>query len=836
MYATNGIGAGRVRQMFEQRRTGNERHGKGSPVGWDKSYPLDPVEAVNNEVRTPIYKQNVSRNNSYNKYSGNYGARNGAATNGTSIGKRGMSLDRVSKGRQSQNGYGYGQTTGLVRAQSQANITGNSSSEDSYTSARPYSGFGYNNGNTRSRKPSGGSVSGRYPNYEVSPDDSPPIQRRNGYQNGDRDYTRPLPPTYRRQGRSRVADPSPSRHSYHDSAYSSHSSHSSDNPAFSVIPSSTTLPRPPLSTQSSPAKTYSRQNSFSYDSNQKINSRTFRKQKSPMRNRSPSLSPSRSAENSDETDLATNDDYATRVASRTAEREREEERRRMQVEMRKREQELLARIKEQQKELDAVKAEKSKVEKQLSRQEREREEERRQMIEKQKNLEQERQRIDIEEKERRQFEERERRLQEEQERNERQDQERRDAHSKPHERVLRRDKASPAHLRGRRPPSLVSSDDNEDASQPISLQNSFTMPSPRLPKREIHQYKAQTPTFSRKLSPPALPQTPTTNRRVPNDDLQRRPSLRRNVSRNSEQPTQVSTLDRRSSFRKKESHIDDNANDSIKPQGNSSMHKKDAESTVKPTPIKIQRTPSIRRKLSQTKEAATKEVENKGLSLSRIRAPSREPSFDSEEKENHRNNRSKTTTYISSSNNNTVKIEIKDAKKTVPPSPAMKKKGPAGGSTPARRSVFAPKPRDDLTSCKHCQRNFAEDRIEKHEEICLKTSQKKRKTFDMTKARVKGTDAAGYVKNAAQLKAKEAKEQKKSDWRKKREDFINTLRAAKEAQRHLANGGSLKDLPPPPPSDTSDYIQCPHCTRRFSEAAAERHIPKCKDIKSNKKR
>jgi len=136
----------------------------------------------------------------------------------------------------------------------------------------------------------------RYPNYEVSPDESPPMQRRAGYQNGDRDYTRPLPPTYRRQGRSRVADPSPSRHSYHDSAYSSHSSHSSDNPAFSVIPpTTTTLPRPPLSTQSSPAKSYSRQNSFSYDTNQnqKINSRTFRKQKSPMRNRSPSLSPSR---------------------------------------------------------------------------------------------------------------------------------------------------------------------------------------------------------------------------------------------------------------------------------------------------------------------------------------------------------------------------------------------------------------------------------------------------------------------------------------------------------------------------------------------------------------
>merc|ERR1712106_101743 len=530
MYGANGMGGGRVRQMFEQRRGGNERHGKGSPVGWDKSYPLDPVEAVNSEVRTPIYKQNVTRNNSYNKYSGNYGPRTGAPANGTVIGKRGMSLDRVSRGRQSQHGYGYGQTTGLVRAQSQANITGNSSSEDSYTSARPYSGFGYNNGNTRSRKPSGGSVSGRYPNYEVSPDESPPMQRRAGYQNGDRDYTRPLPPTYRRQGRSRVADPSPSRHSYHDSAYSSHSS---DNPAFSVIPpTTTTLPRPPLSTQSSPAKSYSRQNSFSYDTNQnqKINSRTFRKQKSPMRNRSPSLSPSRSAENSDETDLATNDEYATRVASRTAEREREEERRRMQVEMRKREQELLARIKEQQKELDTVKAEKSKVEKQLSRQEREREEERHQMVEKQKNLEHERRRIDVEEKERRQFEERERRLQEEQERNDRHELERRDAQNKPHERVLRRDKASPAHLRGRRPPSLVSSDESEEDSPNPVLQTSFTSPSPRLPKREIHNIKTPTPTLTRKVSQGAMPPTPTTNRRVPNDDLQRRPSLRRNAS------------------------------------------------------------------------------------------------------------------------------------------------------------------------------------------------------------------------------------------------------------------------------------------------------------------
>ena len=80
-------------------------------------------------------------------------------------------------------------------------------------------------------------------------------------------------------------------------------------------------------------------------------------------------------------------------------------------------------------------------------------------------------------------------------------------------------------------------------------------------------------------------------------------------------------------------------------------------------------------------------------------------------------------------------------------------------STPARRSLFAPKPRDDLVACKNCGRNFADDRIEKHEEICIKTmaKAKKRKVFDMTKARVKGTDAAKYVKSSSHLKNIEAR-------------------------------------------------------------------------------
>ncbi|CAG7725520.1 unnamed protein product [Allacma fusca] len=147
-----------------------------------------------------------------------------------------------------------------------------------------------------------------------------------------------------------------------------------------------------------------------------------------------------------------------------------------------------------------------------------------------------------------------------------------------------------------------------------------------------------------------------------------------------------------------------------------------------------------------------------------------------------------------------------------------------------------------MSECKICGRCFATDRIEKHETICKKTTNRKRKVFDPTKMRMQGTEAEPYLRRVsakvpvkAPVVAPKADGSKKSDWRKKHEEFIKTIRAAKEYQAHVARGGNPADLPPPPPSDTSDYVQCPYCNRKFSEAAAERHIPKCKNIKSNKR-
>ncbi|XP_066590178.1 microtubule-associated protein futsch [Prorops nasuta] len=165
----------------------------------------------------------------------------------------------------------------------------------------------------------------------------------------------------------------------------------------------------------------------------------------------------------------------------------------------------------------------------------------------------------------------------------------------------------------------------------------------------------------------------------------------------------------------------------------------------------------------------------------------------------------------------------------------------------AKRKVAPPGPRpkpppiktptgalDNLVACSSCNRRFAPDRIGLHEDICIKTKQTKRKQFDSTTIRTRGTELEKYVKRKPNKKSSEPPKGvgKKVDWRKKHHDLINAIRSAKQVQDHLARGGKLTDLPPPPPSDTSDYIQCPHCKRKFNQGAAERHIPICQERSS----
>ncbi|XP_034021536.1 zinc finger C2HC domain-containing protein 1A isoform X2 [Thalassophryne amazonica] len=139
---------------------------------------------------------------------------------------------------------------------------------------------------------------------------------------------------------------------------------------------------------------------------------------------------------------------------------------------------------------------------------------------------------------------------------------------------------------------------------------------------------------------------------------------------------------------------------------------------------------------------------------------------------------------------------------------------------------------EDLVPCKTCQRCFFPKVLEKHAKICQKMMTKKRKVFDSSRQRAEGTDISTLkpIKPKLHCSSSTTKPEppkKQSNWRKKHEDFIATIRAAKAVSQVVKDGGPLP--PPPPPTYDPDYIQCPYCQRRFNENAADRHIKFCRE-------
>ncbi|XP_007939608.1 zinc finger C2HC domain-containing protein 1C [Orycteropus afer afer] len=137
----------------------------------------------------------------------------------------------------------------------------------------------------------------------------------------------------------------------------------------------------------------------------------------------------------------------------------------------------------------------------------------------------------------------------------------------------------------------------------------------------------------------------------------------------------------------------------------------------------------------------------------------------------------------------------------------------------------------ELGKCSHCGRKFLLLRLQRHSSVCSRMQGSKRKVFDSSRARAKGTELEQYLswKGPASVQADPPR---KSNWRQKHESFIRTLRQAREVQQVIAKGGNPSDLPPILPAENPDYVQCPHCSRHFAPKVAERHIPKCKTIKN----
>lgn len=140
-------------------------------------------------------------------------------------------------------------------------------------------------------------------------------------------------------------------------------------------------------------------------------------------------------------------------------------------------------------------------------------------------------------------------------------------------------------------------------------------------------------------------------------------------------------------------------------------------------------------------------------------------------------------------------------------------------------SEYLPQARANLVPCRSCGRTFSTETLKRHEAICKKNAVKQRKVFDSSKQR-----SIGAVQKNTRKQQKQyfkPQESRRSNWRAKHEEFIQTVRAARGVTQALKEG---KDLPPPPPPTINpDYIQCPHCLRRFNVHAAERHIKFCSD-------
>ncbi|KAL3289240.1 hypothetical protein HHI36_003672 [Cryptolaemus montrouzieri] len=246
----------------------------------------------------------------------------------------------------------------------------------------------------------------------------------------------------------------------------------------------------------------------------------------------------------------------------------------------------------------------------------------------------------------------------------------------------------------------------------------------------------------------------------------------------------------------------------------------------------IKAIPDKSRETQQIRQSPVKPISKKSPVKSQVLSQRSSPSSQTASRSGSSTN--------SSPQHSTIKMAT-TAKQNVPPNRSPNNTKPSSKQT-APRAVMSAVVRDDLQECSYCGRRFATDRVHKHEDVCSKTNKKQRKAYDAFKHRVQGTEleqfAVGGRKKGAKFIPKKPPAipigQSKKNWRRTHEEFIATIRSAKMAQAHIASGGKLSDLPPPPPSSNPDYVQCPSCGRRFNEAAAQRHIPKCASYEFNK--
>lgn len=119
----------------------------------------------------------------------------------------------------------------------------------------------------------------------------------------------------------------------------------------------------------------------------------------------------------------------------------------------------------------------------------------------------------------------------------------------------------------------------------------------------------------------------------------------------------------------------------------------------------------------------------------------------------------------------------------------------------------------DLAPCAKCGRNFAVDRLSKHQKVCKVNSKPKK------------------VKLFHKPQTNENKKPKDAKWKQQHEALVASMQYMRKVKQVEQQGGDVRKITPPPAMNVAnDYQQCPHCSRKFSDNAFERHSKVCMNI------
>lgn len=175
-----------------------------------------------------------------------------------------------------------------------------------------------------------------------------------------------------------------------------------------------------------------------------------------------------------------------------------------------------------------------------------------------------------------------------------------------------------------------------------------------------------------------------------------------------------------------------------------------------------------------------------------------------------------------------------------PPSRSTARNPPAKPQMPAEDgpTPYADE-KVDLVECSICGRKFAADRIDKHEAICRKSANKKKKVFDTTAKRIADTGAENFI---SQIKAqKEEKPKPKNEvpkYKREHDKLVEAMRNARKIQQYEKDLAAGKDVKPPEIApiqmDDDDRVTCPICGRKFGKDALARHTPGCEKLNARR--